>query len=154
MQKPPISLENLTQGEKDLVSSFAYKKLQRSLIIYIPIMVIFGFSVWYLNEHYMWLGIEDYNTRGGLNLALVLLSVLSARLLVSAFMDYKKATGAWQKKIFRGKIQEVEKNFVMIVNQKVKIPAEQLAQIKKDDEVEIAISPSGGIFIYMNKIDA
>jgi hypothetical protein len=152
MQKAPIALENLTEAEKDIIANAAYAKMKLSLMIYIPMVLIFGYSVYYVNMHYMGLGLMNANLRGFINFMLVILAILPARLLVSEFLSYRKAINAWQKKVFRGKLQDIGKNSVVLVNQKIKVPANALAGFKKDDEVELATTGSGEIFIYLKKI--
>lgn len=150
---PPIALENLTDEEKDIITSTAFRKLQRSLIIYIPMLLIFGFTCWYINMHYMGLGLENETLREFLNLGLVILTVLPARLMVGAFMTYKKGAGAWQKKVFRGKVQNIGSNHITINNQKVKVDASALSGVKQEDDVVVSTTSNGEIFISLKKVE-
>ena len=143
MQMPPVSLENLTEAEKDLLVAEAQKGIKKGLFMYIPPMLIFGYAMVYMNNHYMTLGLTDReNLRSVLNLLFVILTILPIRLLVNTFLRYRKAANSWQKKVIRGKIVSKNGNTIVVANQKIKLNDAQSQTVKQDDNVLISVSVS------------
>lgn len=141
MHHPPISLENLTEQEKDLIIGAAKKKMIRGIGFYLVPFVVFGYLMFYVNNHYMSLGLDEKeNLRSFINVMIVLLTILPARLFVNTVLRYRKALNAWQKKVFRGKITGKEGRSVFIAGQKLKLSPEQASTVNVDDEVIIGVS--------------
>lgn len=141
MHTPPISLENLNEAEKDLILAEAQKGIKKGLFMFIAPILIFGYAMIYMNNHYMSLGLaEEENLRSVLNLALVILTILPMRLLVNTFLRYRKAASSWQKKVIRGKVVSKNGKTILVAGQKIKLNETQAQSVKTDDQVIAAIS--------------
>jgi hypothetical protein len=152
MQQPPISLENLTGAEKEQIVQAAQKNLVRGIGIFLVPFFIMVFVLFYLNNHWMSLGMENGDLRGYLNVALVLVTVFPARLFVNTIVRFRKSQSAWQKKIFRGKISSKNGRVIVIANQKVKLTPELAEKINAGDEAIVAINHSDNYPLYVEKI--
>lgn len=141
MHHPPVSLEALSEQEKDKMLVAAKKRINQGVIFYLVPFVVFGYAIFYVNNHYMGLGLDQReNLRSFINVLMVIGCILPARLFVNTVLRYRKSANAWQKKVFRGKIQAKEGRTVTIANQRLKLTTEMAAQLKVDDEVILAVS--------------
>jgi hypothetical protein len=153
MNQPPISLVNLSEKEKDKAAEISQKKLVRGITMYLIPFVLFGFLVAYVNVHYEKFGLDDKpDLREWINVGLVFLTILPARLFVNVLLRHRKAVNAWQKKVIRGKITNIKGNVITLVNQKIKLHAEDLSKVKVDDEVIVSALPSGDIILSVEII--
>lgn len=153
MIQPPIQLVNLTQEEKDRISVISQKKMVRGITMYLIPFVVFGFLVWYTNQYYDKFNLGDKpELRSWINVALVFLTLLPARLFVNVLLRHRKATNAWQKKVFKGKIQAKDGKIITLVNQKIKLDAEQAAKVNVGDEVVCAAMPSGDFVLDIDVV--
>ncbi len=144
MNQPPIQLVNLNQEEKDRISIIAHRNMVRGITTYLIPFVLFGCGVAYINLQYEKIGLSQHpDLREFLNVILVILTILPARLFVNVILRHKKATHAWQKKVIKGKIQSKDGKIITLVNQKVKLNAAQAEKVKVDDEVVVSAMPSG-----------
>ncbi|MDQ3111264.1 MAG: hypothetical protein M3R17_15350 [Bacteroidota bacterium] len=144
MIQPPVALVNLTQEEKDRIAVISQKSIKRGILIYFIPFVVFGALVAYINVNSIELGIVDKpNLHGSLNVALAILSLLSARLFVNVVIAHQKAINAWQKKVIKGKIQAKDGKIITVVNQKVKLDNEQAEKVKAGDDVIVSVMPGG-----------
>lgn len=153
MQTPPVSLENLTEAEKELITNEAQKGIKKGLIMFIAPILIFGYAMIYMNNHYMSLGLtEQENLRSVLNLVLVILTILPMRLLVNTFLRFRKATNSWQKKVIRGKVVSKNGKTIVVANQKIKLNESQAQSVKVDDNVIASVSVSLDFTISLDVI--
>lgn len=144
MIQPPIQLVNLTQEEKDRIAVISQKKMVRGITMYLIPFVVFGFLVAYSNYYSERFGLTDKpELRSWVNVLLVFLTLLPARLFVNVLLRHRKAVNAWQKKVMKGKIQAKDGKIITLVNQKVKLDAEQAAKVKVGDEVILSVMPNG-----------
>ncbi len=140
MQQPPVSLVNLSQEEKDKVAALAQRDLVRGALIYLIPFVVFITAVIYINQNYLTLGLEDPNVRSFLNIGLVFLAILPARLFVNVVLRYRKSLNAWQKKVIRGKVVDKQGKMIFVSNQKVRLDEANAAKVKTGDEVVVSLS--------------
>jgi hypothetical protein len=144
MIQPPITLVNLTQEEKDRIAELSQKNMVRGITMYLIPFVVFGFLVGYENMHYEKFGLADRpELRSWVNVGLVFLTLLPARLFVNVLLRHRKAINAWQKKLIKGKIQAKDGKIITLVNQKVKLNAEQAEKVKVGDDVIVSVMTSG-----------
>ncbi|MBI3511995.1 MAG: hypothetical protein HY064_15155 [Bacteroidetes bacterium] len=151
MNPPVVTLENITEAEKDILAVKAKKEMNTKIYIFVPCFLVSGYAVFYVNGHYMGLGLENENLRSFINVSLVILTLLPMRLLVGAVIRYRKTLAFWQKKVFRGVIDFIDGNVVQISNQRIKIPAEEIKKLKPGEEVMICTTVSGDLFISISK---
>jgi hypothetical protein len=142
MKQPPITLVNLTQEEKDRIAAISQKNVVRGIFFYLIPFLLFGLVVVYINLHFEKLNLTD-TVREWVNLGLVLITILPARLFVNVILRHRKSTNAWQKKVIKGKIQAKEGKIITLVNQKVKLNAEQAEKVKVNDDVIVSAMPGG-----------
>ena len=115
MQHPPVSLENLSEEEKNVLVEHARKGIVRGAIFFLTPFFVFGFLMFYVNNHYMDLGLDKQeNLRATINVLLVVLTILPARLFVNTVLRFRKANNAWQKKVFRGTVTNKEGRTIFI----------------------------------------
>ncbi|CAN5427787.1 hypothetical protein BH09BAC5_BH09BAC5_02530 [soil metagenome] len=144
MRQPPITLVNLTPEEKERIEEISRKQMVRGITIYLIPFIIFGFLVGYTNVFYEKFGMgENPDLRGWVNVGLVFLTILPARLFVNVILRRKKVMNAWQKKVIRGVIQAKEGKIITAVNQKIKLSAEQADKVKTGDNVIVSAMPGG-----------
>lgn len=144
MQHPPVSLENLSEEEKNVLVEHARKGIVRGAIVFLLPFFIFGFLMFYVNNHYMELGLDKQeNLRAFINVMLVLLTILPARLFVNTVLRFRKANNAWQKKVYRGTVNRKEGRTILVGNHKVRVTAEQAASVHTGDEVTVSIASAG-----------
>lgn len=155
MNQPPISLVNLAEEEKDRIADLSQKNLVRGITMYLIPFVLFGFLLGYENVYYEKFGLEDKpDLREWLNVGLVFLAILPARLFVNVLLRHRKAVNAWQKKVIRGKITDINGKIITLVNQKVKLGTEEAAKLKVDDEVIVSLLPSGDVVLGVEILHA
>ncbi len=153
MIQPPIQLVNLSQEEKDRIATLSQKKMVRGITIFLIPFVVFGALVAYVNLEYEKLGLNDNpELRSWLNVILVFLTILPARLFVNVLLRHRKAINAWQKKVIKGKIQAKEGKLITVVNQKVKLDAPQAEKVKVGDDVILSIMPGGDFVLDIDVI--
>jgi hypothetical protein len=140
MQQPPVSLVNLSEEEKDKVAALAQRSLVRGSVMYLIPFFVFGFLVWYVNHHHVSLGLSDPNVRSFLNIGLVFLAILPARLFVNVVLRYRKSLNAWQKKVIRGKVVDKQGKVIFVSNQKIRLDEANAARVKTGDEVVVSLS--------------
>lgn len=141
MHTHPISLENLSESEKDLIVSEAQKGIKMGLLLYMLPFLLFGYAMFYVNNHYMSLGLaENENLRSFINVSLVILTILPARLFVNTILRYRKASNSWQKKMIRGKVVSKNGKTIVVAGQKIKLNETQAQSVKVDDQVIAAVS--------------
>ncbi|MEO5643222.1 MAG: hypothetical protein ABIQ40_15210 [Bacteroidia bacterium] len=144
MIQPPVQLVNLSQEEKDRIAELSQKKMVRGITMYLIPFVVFGFLVAYENLHYEQFGLADKpELRSWVNVGLVFLTLLPARLFVNVLLLHRKATNAWQKKVMKGKIQAKDGKMITLVNQKVKLTQAQADKVNTGDDVILAVMPNG-----------
>ena len=144
MIQPPITLVNLTQEEKDRIAAISQKNMVRGITMYLIPFLVFGTLVAYTNLHYEKFGLGDKpDLRSWVNVGLVFLTILPARLFVNVILRHRKVTNAWQKKVIKGKIQAKDGKIITLVNQKVKLDAEQAEKVKVGDDVVVSVMPGG-----------
>lgn len=144
MQHPPVSLENLSEEEKNVLVESARKGIVRGAVFFLVPFLVFGFLMFYVNNHYMALGLDKKDDlRGFINVMLVLLTILPARLFVNTVLRFRKASNAWQKKVYRGTVNRKEGRTLLVGNHKVKVTAEQAASVNTGDEVAVSIASAG-----------
>jgi hypothetical protein len=98
----------------------------------------------YENLHYDKFGLGDKpELRSWINVALVFLTLLPARLFVNVLLRHRKAINAWQKKVIKGKIQAKDGKIITLVNQKVKLDSQQAEKAKVGDDVVLSMMPNG-----------
>lgn len=149
--KPVVSLEDLNSQEREQLKGIASAQIKMGLIIYvIPFLVCSGTAI-YINDQWLSWEMNNNNLRSTLNVLLVIGALLPARLFVNKVVQLSKVSNAWKKKVFRGKIHGMDRNTLLISNQKVTVPAETAGQFKVDDEVEIGVSTVNDIIIYAIK---
>lgn len=149
--KPVVSLEDLNTQEREQLKEIASAQLKKGILIYVlPCLICAGGAV-YINDQWLDWGLDNDNLRSTLNVLLVIGALLPARLFVNKVIQLNKISGAWKKKVYRGKIHGMDKNTLFISNQKLSVPAETAAQFKVDDEVEIGVSTVNDIIIYAIK---
>jgi hypothetical protein len=153
MKHPPISLANLSNDEKEKYAIASQKNMVKGITMYIIPFVVFGFLVWYVNMHNEKIGLTNPDVRSWVNVALVFLTILPARFFVNVMLRHRKATSAWQKKIFRGKIAGKEGNIITLNNQKIKLPKEEIEKVKVGDDVKISISTTGDFVFAVEPLD-
>lgn len=144
MIQPPISLVNLTQEEKDRIAAISQKNMMRGITMYLIPFLVCGALVAYENTHYEKFGLGDKpDLRSWVNVGLVFLTILPARLFVNVILRHRKVINAWQKKVIKGKIQSKDGKIITLVNQKVKLSAEQAEKVKVGDDVIVSAMPGG-----------
>ena len=153
MKHPPISLVNLSNGEKEQYAAASRKIMVKGITMYIIPFVVFGFCVWYVNIHYDNIGLTDPDLRGWISVALVFLTILPARFFVNVMIRHGKATNAWQKKIFRGKVLSKEGNIISINNQKIKLTKEFTDKVKVGDDIKLSLSTTGDFVFSVEPLD-
>ena len=153
MKHPPISLANLSDEEKEKYAAASQKQMVKGITMYIVPFVVFGFCVWYVNIHYDNIGLTDPDLRGWISVILVFLTILPARFFVNVMIRHRKATNAWQKKIFRGKVLSKEGNIIMINSQKIKLTKEYADKVKVGDDVKLSLSTVGDFVFNVEPLD-
>lgn len=155
MQQPPITLVNLSEAEKDKIAEVSQRNMVRGITLYIIPFLLFGALIWYVNLNYVQLGLEQRDTlREWINVGLVFLTILPARLFVNVILRHRKATNAWQKKVFRGKITSKDGKIITLVNQKIKLSEEEAARVKTGDDVILSISTTGEVILELEILNA
>ncbi|HEU4717124.1 MAG TPA: hypothetical protein VFU15_04795 [Bacteroidia bacterium] len=150
MSFAPVSLEQLTDEEKEKIVGFGKKEVFRGLWLYFIPALIIGYAVVYINGHYMGLGLEDPTERSVINLALVILAVVPIRLFINSIVRLKNAHNAWQKKIIRGKITSREGKFIVISGQKI-IPGSFAGQFSGEGFYIVTMSTVGNYILSVEK---
>ncbi len=154
MIQPPIQLVNLSQEEKDRIAVLSQKKMVRGITMFLIPFVVFGCLVAYINLNYEKIGLGDKpELRSWLNVILVFLTILPARLFVNVLLRHRKAINAWQKKVIKGKIQAKEGKIITLVNQKVKLDAIQAEKVKPGDDVIVSVMPNGDFVLDIEIIN-
>lgn len=149
--KPVVSLEDLNTEERNQLMAKTSAELKKGLLVYIlPFLVLAAVAI-YINLKWISWGINNDNLRSVINAVVVIGALLPARLFVNKVIQHNKASGAWKKKVIRGKIHGMDGNTLFISNQKVALPADVAKQFKVDDEVEIGLSAVNDLFIYAIK---
>lgn len=149
--KPVVSLEDLSMTERDQLTAITGNQLKKSALLYaIPFLMLSGVAV-YVNAKWLDWKLDNDNMRAAMNLFLVVGAMLCGRLFVGKVLQHRKAANAWKKKVIRGKISGIEKNVLLISNQKITVPSDIAKQYKVDDEVEIGMSQVNDIVIYSMK---
>ena len=155
MIQPPISLVNLTQEEKDHIAAISQKNMVRGITMYLIPFLLCGMAVAYENTHYEKFGLGDNpDLRSWVNVGLVFLTILPARLFVNVILRHRKVTNAWQKKVIKGKIQAKDGKIITLVNQKVKLSAEQAEKVKAGDDVIVSAMPGGEFVLSVEVISS
>ncbi|HET6992258.1 MAG TPA: hypothetical protein VFJ43_13075 [Bacteroidia bacterium] len=153
MNQPPITLVNLSEQEKEKIAEISHRNMVRGITMYLIPFVIFGFCVAYSNIYAEKFGLDQKpDLREWLNVGLVFLTILPARLFVNVILRHRKSSNAWQKKVIRGKITEIKGNIITLVNQKIKLNAEDISRLKTDNEVIVSVLPSGDIVLRVEII--
>ena len=140
MQQPPVSLQNLTPAEKERVIEAAQKKMARGIGIFLVPFFLLGALLFYINFNYIELGLDNDNLHAFINVTLVFLTILPARLFINTVLRYRKALNAWQKKVFHGKVSGKSGKIILINGQKVKLTEELAARLKTGDEAIIEVN--------------
>lgn len=141
MSTAPVSLENLTEAEKDRIVNEAQKGIRTGLFLYIIPFLVFGFAIYYINMHYITLGLKPHeNWHSAINVSLVILCILPARLFVNTVLRFRKASNSWQKKTIRGKVVSKKGRVILVAGQKIRLDANQAASVKTGDDVIASIS--------------
>lgn len=154
MIQPPIQLVNLSQEEKDRIAELSQKKMVRGITMYLIPFVVFGCLVAYSNLHPDTFGLRERpELQSWVNVFLVFLTLLPARMFVNVLLRHRKATNAWQKKVIKGKIQAKDGKIITLVNQKVKLSAEQADKVKVDDDVVLSVMPSGDFVLDIEMVN-
>jgi hypothetical protein len=149
--KPVVSLEDINSQERELLSAVTKKQLMRGILSNLVPFVLCALAAVYINQQwYVW-KMDNDNLRAFLNFALVIGSLLPARMFVNKVLQHNKAMSAWKKKVFRGAISAKEGNTVLISNQKIKLPADLAANFQTGDVVEIGMSTVNDLVIYATK---
>lgn len=152
MRQPPISLVNLTNEEKDKLAEATQRKLKQGIYTYLIPFIVLAVIVAYTNIYSEKLGLYDSpNLREWLNLALVIITILPARLYVNVLLRHRKVANAWQKKVIRGKVQAKEGKIMTVANQRIKLSPEEIAKWNVNDFVIVSISTSGDFVLGVEK---
>ncbi|MCX6312761.1 MAG: hypothetical protein NT084_14155 [Bacteroidetes bacterium] len=153
MNQPPIALVKLNSEEKDQIAVLSHKNLVKGITMYLIPFVLFGFLVAYENLYYEKFGLQEHQSlREWLNVILVFLTILPARLFVNVLLNHKKCSNAWQKKVIRGKITQIDGKIITCVNQKIRLTAEQIVKVKVNDEVIVSAVPFGNIILSVEVV--
>lgn len=153
MKYAPISLVNLSVEEKNKIDQLSHRNMVRGITMYLIPFVLFGVLVAYTNVYPDKFGLlAKPDLRAWVNVALVFLTILPARLFVNVILRYRKSSNAYQKKVIRGTITRIDGRIITCVNQKIKLSAEQVASVKENDEVIISVTPSGGMVLSVEVI--
>jgi hypothetical protein len=141
MRQPPISLVNLSDEEKERYAEASQRKMVKGITMYLIPFVLFGFITAYVNIYSEKVGLYDHpDLREWLNLALVIITILPARLFVNVILRNRKAGNAWQKKLIRGKIMAKDGKSILVAGEKIKLSPEELAKWNVNDYVIISAS--------------
>ncbi|MFM2018631.1 MAG: hypothetical protein RL007_2287 [Bacteroidota bacterium] len=149
--KPVVSLEDINSQERELLSAVTKKHLMSGIFSNLVPFVLCALAAVYINQKWYEWKMDNDNLRAFLNFALVIGSLLPARMFVNKVLQHNKAMSAWKKKVFRGAISGKEGNTVFISNQKIKLPAEMAATFRTGDVVEIGMSTVNDLVIYATK---
>jgi hypothetical protein len=147
----PVTLHDLTSADKEKLMKMIGKRTVRAGIIYLPIFLIVGWVVIYVNNNYETLGIYQENVRGTISVVGVLISLLALRLFANYVIAHGKAARGWQKKILNGEITGIKNNKVFAVGQEFEVPSELLKDLKPGDEISAEISVAGNHLIHLEK---
>jgi hypothetical protein len=140
MRQPPVSLENISEAEKTALTEHAKKGIIRGIGFFIVPFILMIWVISYVNNHWLSLGLEDESMRGVINLGLVMLAVVPARLFVSTLLRFRKANAAWQKKVIRGPVTSKNGNTIIVANQKIKLNAGLAAKVNEGANVVVEMS--------------
>ena len=152
MRQPPVSLVNLSNAEKEILAEASQRKLVKGITLYLIPFILFGTVVALVNVYNEKLGLYDSpNLREWLNVGLVFLTILPARLFVNVLLRHRKIVNAWQKKIIRGKILAKDGKIITVANQKIKLSAEEAAKWNVNDYVIISASTTGDFIFSVEK---
>lgn len=152
MRQPPVSLANISEEEKERYKVFARKKMVQGITIFLVPFVLFGTLTGLVNVYPDQFGLYDKpDLREYINLGLVLLTIIPARLYVNVILRNKRAANAWQKKIIRGKVMANDGKMVVVANQKIKMNAEEIKKCGLNEFVVITISTTGDYIFDIEK---
>jgi hypothetical protein len=152
MNQPPVTLESLSENEKEQLITIARKGVVRGAFMYLIPFFFFLWIVIYMNNYPSAFNLEhNADLRGWLNLILVLLIVIPIRLFVNTVMVYRKANNAWQKKVVRGKVEAVSENSLLLVGMKINFPIGYAEKIAVGEEVIASISTTGNFTFSIEK---
>lgn len=147
----PVTLQDLTSADKEKLMKTLSKRTIRAGIIYLPVFLIVGWVVIYVNNNYETLGIYQENVRGVISVAGVLISLLALRLFANYVIAHGKAARSWQKKVLNGEITGIKNKTVFAAGQEFEVPAELLKDLKPGDEITAEISVAGNYLIHLEK---
>ncbi|MCK6641658.1 MAG: hypothetical protein L6Q81_16380 [Bacteroidia bacterium] len=150
-KKPVVSLEDINSQEREQLSAVTKKQLMNGILTNLVPFVLCALAAVYINLKWLSWKMDNENLRAFLNFALVIGSLLPARMFVNKVLQHNKAMSAWKKKVFRGEISGKEGNTVFISNQKIKLPADMAASFQTGDVVEIGVSTVNDLVIYATK---
>lgn len=152
LPQPEVYLHDLTEEEKKQLVAIARKRLKLSLITMLPLSLIALAGAILANVYKYQLKLDrDENVHAAINIGLVLVFALCARLVVTQIVNLNKESKAWQKRVVHGKIHGMKGRTVFIGKQSVKLDAANADKVKVDDEVEISISTHAEFIISVIK---
>jgi hypothetical protein len=150
-KKPVVSLEDINPQEREQLSAVTKQQLMGGIVTNLIPFVLCAMVAVYINLKWLSWKMDSENLRAFLNFALVIGSLLPARMFVNKVLQHNKAMSAWKKKVFRGEISGKEGNVVFISNQKIKLPAQMASTFNTGDNVEIGVSTVNDLVIYAVK---
>jgi hypothetical protein len=147
----PVSLHDLSSSDKTKLYSITRSRLIKAAVIYLPVFLIVGAAVIWINNRPLSLGIYNENLRGTISVAGVLISLLALRLFANYVLAHTKAMKSWQKKIIRGEITGMKGRNVFCAGQEFEVNAAQAATLKPGDEIIAEISIAGNHLLTLQK---
>lgn len=147
----PVSLHDLSSSDKTKLLSITRSQIIRAAIIYLPVFLVVGGAVIWVNNRPVSLGLQDENVRSVISLAGVVFSLLALRLFANFVIAHTKAVKSWQKKIIRGEITGMKGRKVFCAGQEFEVTAAQAASLKPGDEIIAEVSVAGNHLLSLEK---
>lgn len=153
MNKVPVSLVNLSAQEKVKAAEISTQLLKRGIVMYLIPFIFLGCFVGFFNVKKEVFGLEESpEIQQWINVGIVFLTILLARLFVNILLQHKKATNAWQKKVIRGKIVIINGKQITVANQKIKLSALEVSKLSIGDEVIVSSLPTVDIVLEIEML--
>ncbi|MCU0435750.1 MAG: hypothetical protein MUC87_19980 [Bacteroidia bacterium] len=147
----PVSLHDLSSSDKDKLLSITRSQMIKAAVMYLPVFLLVGGAVIWVNNRPLSLGLQDENVRSVISLVGVVLSLLALRLFANYVIAHTKASKSWQKKIVRGEITGMKGRKVYCAGQEFEVPSSQAATLKPGDEIIAEITVSGNHLLSLQK---
>lgn len=147
----PVTLQDLTSSDKEKLMKIAGKHTVRAGVVYLPVFLIVGGIVIYVNNNYEKLGLQSESLRGTISVVGVLISLLALRLFANYVIAQGKAARSWQKKVINAEVTGIKNNKVFAGGQEFELPAGNSYQLQPGDEIFAELSVAGNYLLHLEK---